>query len=69
MGALDRPTSGRVVLGGIELSSLPERALYRVRRNKVDFVFQLYYLPPSLKARENVVVPVLPWQRVDGALW
>ena len=35
MGALDRPTSGWVVLDGIELSSLPERRLYRVRRDKV----------------------------------
>jgi len=68
MGALDRPTSGRVVLDGIEVSSLPERRLYRVRRDKVGFVFQLFHLLPSLKAWENVTVPALPWQRVDGRL-
>jgi len=68
MGALDRPTSGRVLLDGIELSSPPERELYRVRRDKVGFVFQLYHLLRSLKARENVTVPALPWQRVNGTL-
>jgi len=39
-----------------------------VRRDKVGFVFQLFHLLPSLKAGENVTVPALPWQRVDGRL-
>jgi putative ABC transport system ATP-binding protein len=63
IGALDRPSSGRVVLDGIDLSSLPERKLYQVRRDKVGFVFQLYYLLPSLTAWENVTVPAIPWNR------
>jgi len=68
MGGLDRPTSGRVVLDGIEVSSLPEKRLYRVPRDKVVFVFQVFHLLPSLKAWENVTVPALPWRCVNGRL-
>ncbi|MDA8336272.1 MAG: ABC transporter ATP-binding protein [Peptococcaceae bacterium] len=61
LGALDRPTAGRVVLDGTDLTACPEKALYRVRRDKVGFVFQLYHLIPALKAWENVLVPAVPW--------
>jgi len=61
LGALDRPTSGRVLLEGLDLSRLPEGQLFRVRRDKVGFVFQLFHLIPSLKAWENVLVPAAPW--------
>jgi len=61
LGALDRPTAGRVVLDGIDLFTLPEKALYRVRRDKVGFIFQLFHLLPALRAWENVLVPAVPW--------
>jgi ABC-type lipoprotein export system ATPase subunit len=60
LGALDLPTSGRVFLDGVDLTQVPERKLYKVRRNKVGFVFQHFYLIPTLTTIENVLVPVVP---------
>ena len=60
LGALDRPTSGRVVIDRIESSRVPERMLYRIRRAKLGFIFQTYYLVPTLNALQNVLTPVLP---------
>lgn len=60
IGALDRPTSGRVVIDRIETSRVPERLLYRIRRAKLGFIFQTYYLVPTLNALQNVLTPVLP---------
>ena len=54
IGALDRPTSGRIVVGGHELSSLPERDRARVRRDELGLVFQSDNLLPFLTAHENV---------------
>jgi len=60
LGALDRPTRGRVFIDGIETSGIPERRLYQIRREKVGFIFQTYYLVPTLNALQNVLTPVLP---------
>lgn len=60
LGALDLPTSGKVFLDGVDLTQVPERKLYEVRRNKVGFVFQNFYLIQTLTTIENVLVPVLP---------
>ena len=54
LGGLDHVTSGRVWFRDIELTTLPDRALTRFRRDHVGFVFQFYNLVPSLTARENV---------------
>ena len=65
---LDRPTSGSVVLGGIQLSVLPEAVLTRVRRERVGFVFQAYNLLPSLTVEQNVTLPLrLADRRVERA--
>jgi len=65
---LDRPTSGSVVLGDIQLSVLPEAALTRVRRERVGFVFQAYNLLPSLTVAQNITLPLrLADRRVDRA--
>jgi putative ABC transport system ATP-binding protein len=58
LGALDRPNSGRVVLEGVDLSTLDERSLARVRRATVAHVFQASSLVPILSAAENVEVPL-----------
>jgi putative ABC transport system ATP-binding protein len=54
IGALDVPTSGRVVVGGLEVSSLPERERAEVRQSSLGFVFQSDNLLPYLTAAENV---------------
>lgn len=60
LGALDLPTSGKVFLDGADLTQISEGKLYEVRRNKVGFVFQHFYLIPTLTAIDNVLVPVIP---------
>ena len=59
LGALDRPTSGRVIVGGSELSVLSDRKLTLLRRERMGFVFQFYNLIPTLSAEENVLLPAL----------
>jgi putative ABC transport system ATP-binding protein len=54
---LDRPTSGRVRLGEIELSGLGEKALARLRRERLGFVFQSFNLLAALTAAQNVALP------------
>jgi putative ABC transport system ATP-binding protein len=58
IGGLDRPTSGRVVVDGLELSALPDGDLVGVRRRTIAFVFQSFGLLPILTAAENVEVPM-----------
>ncbi len=58
LGCLDRPTSGSVWIDGQEVTKLPKRALPRVRREKIGFVFQHFNLVPSLTAQENVMLPL-----------
>ncbi|HEY6889992.1 MAG TPA: ABC transporter ATP-binding protein [Solirubrobacter sp.] len=54
---LDRPTSGRVRLGDLELGSLGEKALARLRRERLGFVFQSFNLLAALTAAQNVALP------------
>lgn len=58
LGCLDRPTSGMVLIDGVDIAKLPRRALPRVRREKIGFVFQHFNLIPSLTALENVMLPL-----------
>jgi putative ABC transport system ATP-binding protein len=58
LGGLDRPTSGRVVVDGREISSLGEGDLVEFRRRTVAFVFQTFGLVPILSAAENVEIPL-----------
>jgi putative ABC transport system ATP-binding protein len=65
---LDRPTSGRVRIGDVDLSGLKEAALTAVRRERVGFVFQAYNLMSALTVEQNVaLVPRLSGQRLDPA--
>lgn len=54
LGGIDKPTKGKVILDGVEISSLPERKLSELRLRKIGFVFQAYNLIPVLTAFENV---------------
>ncbi|MGQ0523107.1 MAG: ABC transporter ATP-binding protein [Betaproteobacteria bacterium] len=58
IGAMDRPTSGEVVVAGQLLSTLPESGLTAFRRDTVGFVFQSFNLIPNLSALENVMLPM-----------
>jgi putative ABC transport system ATP-binding protein len=59
LGGLDRPTEGEVWLGGRRIDHLGERALARLRRRAVGFVFQAYHLMHELSAAQNVELPAL----------
>jgi putative ABC transport system ATP-binding protein len=59
LGALDKPTSGRVIVGKTELSGLSDKKLTLLRRERMGFVFQFFNLIPTLTAEENVLLPVL----------
>jgi len=58
LAGLDTPTSGRVVLDGVDITGLTEDRLAAVRGRKIGFVFQSYQLIPSLTAEENVLLPM-----------
>jgi putative ABC transport system ATP-binding protein len=58
LAGLDRPTSGSVELDGVELTSLDDADLTRLRRDKLGFVFQFFNLIPVLTAEENVLLPL-----------
>ncbi len=59
LGGLDRPSSGEVRLAGQRIDRLGERALARLRRRRVGFVFQAFHLMEELTAVENVELPAL----------
>ena len=58
LGCLDKPTGGRVLLDEVDIAKLPEKELYKIRRNKIGFVFQTFNLLPYLNAIENVELPM-----------
>ncbi len=67
MAGLDTPTSGEVFIGDVELTSLSERQLTRLRRDRVGFVFQAYNLVPTLTAAENITLPLdIAGRDIDG---
>lgn len=60
LGALDSPTSGSVVIDGVDVSRLRGDHLADFRFDKVGFIFQQYYLLPTLTVLGNVMAPLLP---------
>jgi putative ABC transport system ATP-binding protein len=58
IGGLDTPTAGRIYIDGQDITDLDERALTRVRNEKIGFVFQFFNLIPTLTALENVALPI-----------
>jgi putative ABC transport system ATP-binding protein len=58
LAALDRPTSGEVMIGGRYLSRLGDRQLTVLRREQVGFVFQFFNLLPTLTAEGNITLPL-----------
>jgi putative ABC transport system ATP-binding protein len=58
IGGLDTPTAGKVMIDGVDITRLSERALTRIRNEKIGFVFQQFNLIPTLSALENVALPI-----------
>src|SRR6056297_1933521 len=58
VAGLDTLTSGSVSIGGVELSSLSDRQLTRLRRDRIGFIFQSFNLVPTLTAKENIELPL-----------
>jgi len=59
LGCLDQPTSGDVLFDGVNTASMPESQLVKIRREKIGFVFQQFYLIPGLSVFDNIALPLL----------
>ena len=59
LGCLDHPTHGEVIIDGVEVTNLPEGELVKLRRDKIGFVFQQFYLIPGLSVFDNIALPLL----------
>jgi putative ABC transport system ATP-binding protein len=59
IGALDKPTSGKIILDGVDIATLSESNLARLRGKKIGFVFQFFNLHPTLTAYENIELPMM----------
>lgn len=59
VGCLDRPTRGSLKIAGVEVTQLDERQLIAFRRDYIGFIFQLFYLIPTLTVYENVELPLV----------
>ena len=58
LAGLDRPTSGQVYVGDTEITSLSDRKLTVLRRDRIGFIFQSFNLLPTMTAAENIVLPM-----------
>ncbi len=68
VGAMAKPTSGRVLVGAREITSLPERFLTEVRRRTFGFIFQQFHLIRGISALENVMLPAYTTGEKHAAL-
>ncbi len=69
LAGLDRPTAGNVWIDGQEITTLKERALTQLRRDKIGFIFQTFNLLPTLNAAENIMLPLTIAGRKGDAEW
>jgi putative ABC transport system ATP-binding protein len=58
LAGLDQPSEGTVTIAGLEISSMSDAELTRLRRRHIGFVFQFFNLLPMLTAEENIVLPL-----------
>lgn len=66
IGCLDKPTSGRIIIGGMDISKLSDIELARIRGKKIGFVFQTFNLITRLTAQKNVEMPMV-YQNVPAS--
>src|SRR5499425_2804978 len=69
LAGLDRPTSGTVEIDGTEVTTLDDKALTELRRDKVGFIFQAFNLLPILTAEENILLPLSLAGRSPDGKW
>jgi putative ABC transport system ATP-binding protein len=69
LAGLDRPTSGEVYLGDTEITSLNDKALTLLRRDRIGFIFQSFNLLPTMTAAENIVLPMRIAGRKPDEAW
>jgi putative ABC transport system ATP-binding protein len=69
LAGLDRLSSGTVLVDGVDLGSLSDKALTRLRRERIGFVFQGFNLVPTLSARENIALPLTLGGRRPDPAW
>jgi putative ABC transport system ATP-binding protein len=69
LAGLDRPSSGQVLLGQIDLTRLDEKSLTHLRRDRIGFVFQAFNLVPTLTALENITLPLDLANRKPDPAW
>ncbi|MFC5703967.1 ABC transporter ATP-binding protein [Cohnella faecalis] len=65
IGGVDRPTSGQVIIDGVDIYSKNEKELALFRRRKIGFIFQSYNLIPVLTTEENIKLPMLLERKTD----
>ena len=67
LAGLDTPTEGKVVIDGVDITSLSEKKLTLLRRETIGFVFQFFNLLPMLTAKENILLPLtIAGEKPDG---
>ncbi|MHC4396180.1 MAG: ABC transporter ATP-binding protein [Planctomycetota bacterium] len=66
LGALDKPSSGRVLFDDTDLGQFDERQLAKIRNEQIGFVFQLHHLLPQCTVLENVLIPTLVSKKPDS---
>jgi putative ABC transport system ATP-binding protein len=59
LGCLDQPTKGEVIFDRVNTANMPESQLVKIRREKIGFVFQQFYLIPGLSVFDNIALPLL----------
>jgi putative ABC transport system ATP-binding protein len=69
LAGLDRPTSGQVFLGDTDISSLSDKGLTLLRRDRIGFIFQSFNLLPTMTAEENIVLPMRIAGRTPDDHW
>ncbi len=67
LGCLDNPSSGSITVNGVEAGKLPESQLVELRRRNIGFIFQQFFLLPTLSVRENIALPLLFSRRNHSA--
>lgn len=66
IGCLDKPTKGVIKIDGVEVENMKESDLLMIRRQKIGFVFQQFYLIPGLSVLENVMLPLIFARKKKG---